>query len=81
MGTISSASDRSRNTRIRGGQIRELKNKGLLIYNPKQLFAKLKQEKPEENQETDEAGGSSSEKERKVNALALRAEEGRDYLR
>ena len=30
---------------IRGGQKRELKNKGLLIYNPKQLFAKLKQKK------------------------------------
>ena len=27
------------------------------------------------------AKGCSSEKERKVNALALRAEEGRDYLR
>ena len=27
------------------------------------------------------ANGCSSEKERKVNALALRAEEGRDYLR
>ena len=55
-----------------------------LIYNPKQLFAKLKQFKAEkllnskfmENKE-----GCSSEKERKVNALALRADEGRDYLR
>ena len=55
-----------------------------LIYNPKQLFAKLKQLKPKkllnskfmENKE-----GCSSEKERKVNALALRADEGRDYLR
>ena len=28
-----------------------------------------------------EQNGCSSEKERKVNALALRAEEGRDYLR
>ena len=27
------------------------------------------------------ANGCSSEKERKVNALALRADEGRDYLR
>ena len=29
----------------------------------------------------EKAKGCSSEKERKVNALALRAEEGRDYLR
>ena len=49
---------------------------------PKQLFAKLKQLKPKSkfpNKENKK--GCSSEKERKVNALALRAEEGRDYLR
>ena len=46
-------------------------------YNPKeQLFAKLKQERACENKR-----GCSSEKEHKVNALAPRAEEGRDYLR
>ena len=48
----------------------------------KQLFAKLKQKKagfvPLNRRR---ANGCSSEKERKVNALALRAEEGRDYLR
>ena len=53
-----------------------------LIHNPKQLFAKLKQLKPKENfRKGEKAKGCSSEKERKVNALALRAEEGRDYLR
>ena len=63
----------------------ELKQKGLLIYNPKTIiceaqaikagskFPKLKQE--------NEKNGCSSEKERKVNALALRADEGRDNLR
>ena len=56
-----------------------MKPKGLLIYNPKQLFAKLKQEKFLflKNKENN----CSSEKEHKVNALALRADEGRDYLR
>ena len=46
----------------------------------KQLFAKLKQKKLK-NSKWRIAIGCSSEKERKVNALALRAEEGRDYLR
>ena len=56
--------------------------KGLLIYNPKQLFAKLKQLKPKEIfPNWRKSIGCSSEKERKVNALALRADEGRDYLR
>ena len=45
----------------------------------KQLFAKLKQLKAELVERTSK--GCSSEKERKVNALALIAEEGRDYLR
>ena len=48
----------------------------------KQLFAKLKQKSwkiPKINGELEES--CSSEKERKVNALALRAEEGREYLR
>ena len=52
----------------------------------KQLFAKLKQKKlniPKELERVNRriANGCSSEKERKVNALALRADEGRDYLR
>ena len=57
--------------------------KGLLIYNPiKQLFAKLKQKKAElVSKIKGEQKSCSSEKERKVNALALRAEEGRDNLR
>ena len=61
--------------------------KVFLIYNPKkeQLFAKLKQKKlniPKSWKRLRRiANGCSSEKERKVNALALRAEEGRDYLR
>ena len=50
-------------------------------YNPKQLFAKLKQLKAEIFRKREIAKGCSSEKERKVNALALRADEGRDYLR
>ena len=61
--------------------------KVFLIYNPKnkQLFAKLKQKKlniPKTRKSKRRiANGCSSEKERKVNALALRADEGRDYLR
>ena len=64
-----------------------IKPKGLLIYNPKQLFAKLKQKSwicfkgILLNTNGEKQNGCSSEKERKVNALALRAEEGRDYLR
>ena len=55
-------------------------------YNPKQLFAKLKQKKLKLFREIrkgsgEEQDGCSSEKERKVNALALRADEGRDNLR
>ena len=37
--------------------------------------------KPKYFEKREIAKGCSSEKERKVNALALRAEEGRDYLR
>ena len=46
---------------------------------PKQLFAKLKQEANLER--TKSKRSCSSEKEHKVNALAPRAEEGRDNLR
>ena len=60
----------------------EAQTKVFLIYNPKQLFAKLKQLKAENiSKKREIAKGCSSEKERKVNALALRADEGRDYLR
>ena len=51
-----------------------------------QLFAKLKQKKLNlfqisVRQNGEKQNGCSSEKERKVNALALRADEGRDNLR
>ena len=46
---------------------------------PKQLFAKLKQEANLER--TKSKKSCSSEKEHKVNALAPRADEGRDNLR
>ena len=45
------------------------------------LFAKLKQKKAKNVFWRKSKGSCSSEKERKVNALALRAEEGRDNLR
>ena len=53
-------------------------------HNPKQLFAKLKQKanlKEFKRKRERSKRGCSSEKEHKVNALAPRAEEGRDYLR
>ena len=55
-------------------------------YNPKQLFAKLKQKswncfEDDRKINGEKQDGCSSEKERKVNALALRADEGRDNLR
>ena len=51
-----------------------------------QLFAKLKQEErtcflPLKEEEENEAKDCSSEEEHKVNALASRADEGRDNLR
>ena len=55
--------------------------KGLLNLQPKQLFAKLKQSSLIDENENYIKKNCSSEKERKVNALALRAEEGRDNLR
>ena len=57
------------------------KTKRSFNLQPKQLFAKLKQLKAEKKFQNRRTKGCSSEKERKVNALALRAEEGRDYLR
>ena len=62
-----------------------LKENGLFSTTQnKQLFAKLKQEanlKEFERKRERSKRGCSSEKEHKVNALAPRAEEGRDYLR
>ena len=55
--------------------MKKVRENGLFITT-QQLFAKLKQERACENKR-----GCSSEKEHKVNALAPRAEEGRDYLR
>ena len=60
------------------------KTKRSFNLQPKQLFAKLKQLKADRIFPKfigEKAKGCSSEKERKVNALALRADEGRDYLR
>ena len=57
------------------------KTKRSFNLQPKQqLFAKLKQLKKAELVKRT-SKGCSSEKERKVNALALIADEGRDYLR
>ena len=47
---------------------------------PKQLFARLKQDE-QFSFEKEKQQGRSSKEERKVNALALRADEGRDNLR
>ena len=65
-----------------------IKPKGLLIYNPKTIICEAQAIKAElfrtliRNYENGEKqNGCSSEKERKVNALALRADEGRDNLR
>ena len=53
-----------------------------LIHNPKTIICEAQAIKAEIYfRELEIAKGCSSEKERKVNALALRAEEGRDYLR
>ena len=61
------------------------KPNGFLIYNPKTIICEAQAKKLnllgfrkiQENKQN----GCSSEKERKVNALALRADEGRDNLR
>ena len=58
------------------------KPKGFLIYNPKTIICEAQAIiKPKYFEKREIAKGCSSEKERKVNALALRADEGRDYLR
>ena len=58
--------------------------KVFLIYNPKTIICEaqaIKAEKLLNSKIMENKEGCSSEKERKVNALALRADEGRDYLR
>ena len=83
VGTISSGVDRN----IYNGQENKCELKGLLIYNPKNNYLRSSSKKAGNSQSNPKgklrriANGCSSEKERKVNALALRAEEGRDYLR
>ena len=61
------------------------KPNGFLIYNPKTIICEAQAKKlniPKTRKRNRRiANGCSSEKERKVNALALRADEGRDYLR
>ena len=54
------------------------------IHNPKTIICEaqaIKAEKLLNSKIMENKEGWSSEKERKVNALALRADEGRDYLR
>ena len=66
-----------------------IKPKGLLIYNPKTIICEAQAKKSwicfegilEREYHGEKQNGCSSEKERKVNALALRADEGRDNLR
>ena len=62
------------------------KENGLFNLQPKNNYLRSSSKKAEnipkgEIQDRRIANGCSSEKERKVNALALRADEGRDYLR
>ena len=57
----------------------EREEKQVFSTQPKQLFARLKQN--EQFSFNREQQGRSSKEERKVNALALRADEGRDNLR
>ena len=62
------------------------KPNGFLIYNPKTIICEAQAKKlniPKESEKIVRriANGCSSEKEHKVNALAPRAEEGRDNLR
>ena len=59
-------------------------NKGLFNLKPKTIICEaqaIKAEKLLNSKFMENKEGCSSEKERKVNALALRADEGRDYLR
>ena len=61
------------------GEMKKWRKAGL-FFTTQQLFARLKQNEQFFFFKREQQGRSSKE-ERKVNALALRAEEGRDYLR
>ena len=58
-----------------------IKPKGLFNLQPKNNYLRSSSNKKLNLFKREQANGCSSEKERKVNALALRADEGRDYLR
>ena len=62
-----------------------IKPNGLFNLQPKKTIIceaqAIKAEKVINSKKMENKEGCSSEKERKVNALALRADEGRDYLR
>ena len=82
VGTISSVSSRD----TWGGQKNKRELKGLFNLQPKTIICeaqakKLNSKVSFKRMEKTSENGCSSEKEHKVNALALRAEEGRDYLR
>ena len=69
---------------LRRTKERELEETKRLFYNlqPKTIICEAQAIKAENiSKKREIAKGCSSERERKVNALALRAEEGRDYLR
>ena len=57
------------------------KTKRSFNLQPKNNYLRSSSKKAEKKIPNRRTKGCSSEKERKVNALALRAEEGRDYLR
>ena len=59
----------------------EREEKKFFSLQPKQLFARLKQDEQFSLEIKRNSKGRSSKEERKVNALALRADEGRDNLR
>ena len=58
-----------------------IKPKGLFNLQPKNNYLRSSSKKSWTCLKRIKQNGCSSEKERKVNALALRADEGRDYLR
>ena len=59
----------------------DYKNKRSFNLQPKTIICEAQARKLKNFPNGEKAKGCSSEKERKVNALALRADEGRDYLR
>ena len=75
--TISSAVGRN----TYGGHSQLEKPKGLFIYNPNNNYLRSSMQKKLKFLKRIKENNCSSEKEHKVNALALRADEGRDYLR